>query len=86
MAAWVFQIFLLRFLRTGRPATGLPLIWLVGVAGGLFWVVQLAVPLTFLTFIGVLSLASGCLVPFAVDRFVSPGWDRSGGCSRSRPR
>ncbi|WP_021595878.1 carbon-nitrogen hydrolase family protein [Actinomadura welshii] len=72
MAAWVFQIFLLRFLRTGRPATGLPLIWLVGVAGGLFWVVQLAVPLTFLTFIGVLSLASGCLVPFAVDRFVSP--------------
>lgn len=72
LTAWGFQIFLLRFLRTGRPLTGLPLVWLVGVAGGLFWVVQLAVPLTFLTVIGVLSLASGCLVPFAVDRFVSP--------------
>ncbi|RSN72100.1 carbon-nitrogen hydrolase family protein [Actinomadura sp. WAC 06369] len=69
--AWVFQIFLLRFLRTSRPQVGLPLVWLVGVAGGLFWAVQLAVPLTFLTFVGVLSLASGGLVPFAVDRFVS---------------
>ncbi|MEU8797107.1 nitrilase-related carbon-nitrogen hydrolase [Spirillospora sp. NPDC048819] len=72
LVAWVFQIFLLRFLRTGRALTALPLVWLVGVAGGMFWVVQLAVPLTFLTFIGVLSLASGTLVPFTVDRFVSP--------------
>jgi apolipoprotein N-acyltransferase len=76
LAAWAFQIFLLRFLRTGHAAPGLLLVWLVGVAGGMFWVVQLAVPMTFLTFVGVLMLASASLVPFAVDRLVSPrlGW------------
>ena len=76
LAAWGFQIFLLRFLRTSRPAPGLALVWLVGVAGGLFWTVQLAVPLTLLTAVGVLMLASVCVVPFAVDRLVAPrlGW------------
>jgi apolipoprotein N-acyltransferase len=76
LAAWAFQIFLLRYLRTGRAATGLLLVWLVGVAGGMFWVVQLNVPMTLLTFAGVLLLASATLVPFALDRLVSPslGW------------
>lgn len=70
LAAWAFLVFLLRFLRTGRPLPGLILAWLVGVAGALFWTVQLAVPLTPLTFAGVFALGSATLVPFAVDRLL----------------
>ncbi|MGW3349992.1 nitrilase-related carbon-nitrogen hydrolase [Nonomuraea rubra] len=70
LAAWLFQIFLLRFLRTGRPWPGLVPVWLVGVAGGLFWAVQLAVPITPLVLVGVVVLGSAALVPFVVDRLL----------------
>ncbi|GAA1014046.1 apolipoprotein N-acyltransferase [Acrocarpospora pleiomorpha] len=72
LAAWAFQIFLIRFLRTGRPVRGLAQVWLVCVAGGLFWAWQLAVPITLLVFAGVLMLSSVALVPFAADRLLSP--------------
>ncbi|HYQ69884.1 nitrilase-related carbon-nitrogen hydrolase [Actinophytocola sp.] len=76
LAAWFFQIFLIRFLRAGRAVPGLVLVWLVGVGGALFWVWQLAVPMTVLTFAGALLLGSAGLVPFAVDRLVCRriGW------------
>ncbi|MEV0379460.1 nitrilase-related carbon-nitrogen hydrolase [Nonomuraea sp. NPDC050643] len=73
LAAWGFLIFLLRFVRTGRAAPALALVWLTGVAGALFWVWQLAVPMTPLTLVGVLALGSAALVPFAVDRLLHPG-------------
>ncbi|AQZ68218.1 hypothetical protein BKM31_48165 [[Actinomadura] parvosata subsp. kistnae] len=71
LAAWGFQVFLVRFVRTGRPWPGLALVWLVGVAGGLFWAVQLAVPITPLVLAGVVVLGSAAVVPFAVDRLVA---------------
>ncbi|WP_051793112.1 carbon-nitrogen hydrolase family protein [Amycolatopsis jejuensis] len=72
LAAWVFPIFLLRFVRVSRPAWGLLLVVPVFAAGGLFWAWQLAVPFTVLTVAGVISLAVVVILAYAADRFAPP--------------
>ncbi|MFC4852971.1 nitrilase-related carbon-nitrogen hydrolase [Actinophytocola glycyrrhizae] len=72
LAAWFFQIFLIRFLRPSHALRGIALVLLVLVAGGLFWAWQLAVPLTFLTTVGVVGLAAAGLVPYVADRLLAP--------------
>lgn len=72
LAAWVFQIFLIRFLRTSHPLRGLAVVLPVLVAGGLFWAWQLAVPMTLLTTVGITGLAAAGLVPYVVDRLLAP--------------
>ncbi|MTD52830.1 nitrilase-related carbon-nitrogen hydrolase [Amycolatopsis pithecellobii] len=76
LAAWGFQIFLIRFLRTGGAGHGLPLVGLVGTVGELWWAWQLAVPMTWPAAAGAFVLALAAVVPYAVDRLLYPrlGW------------
>lgn len=69
VAAWLVLVVLLRFSRVSRPI-GLVGVWLVLVAGGFFWALQLAVPISGLTAAGIGGLSIVALLPFAVDRFV----------------
>ncbi|KDN21827.1 nitrilase-related carbon-nitrogen hydrolase [Amycolatopsis rifamycinica] len=76
LAVWFFPVFLLRFLRVSRPVRGLAPVLLVLIAGGLFWAVQLAVPLTLLVVAGVVFLSAVVVLPYLTDRLVAPrlGW------------
>ncbi|MBU6530427.1 nitrilase-related carbon-nitrogen hydrolase [Streptomyces mayonensis] len=78
LAAWLFQTFLLRFLRTTRPWAGIPLVIVVLGGAGLFWAWQLAVPFRPLTIVGVLGLGVVSAVPYALDRLLAPRLGRLG--------
>ncbi|GAA1964785.1 nitrilase-related carbon-nitrogen hydrolase [Amycolatopsis minnesotensis] len=72
LAAWLFSIFLLRFSRTSRPVAGIGLVWLVSVGTVLFWMWQVAVPLTGLVALGGLAFGTVLAVPYLVDRLLAP--------------
>ncbi|MFD2420451.1 nitrilase-related carbon-nitrogen hydrolase [Amycolatopsis pigmentata] len=76
LAVWVFPVFLLRFLRVSRPLRGLTPVLLVLIAGGMFWTVQLAVPVTPLVAAGIVLVSAVVVLPYLTDRVVSPrlGW------------
>ena len=70
VAAWLYPVFLMRFARVSRRRYGLPLVILVSVLGALFWFIQLAVPLTPITFVGVIGLGTMVGLPFLLDRLL----------------
>lgn len=72
LAAWLFQVFLLRFSRTSRPGVGLGLVWLASVAAVLFWIVQLAVPVQASTLASAILFGTVFTLPYAMDRWLAP--------------
>lgn len=71
LAAWIAPVLLLRFVRTSRPPVGLFAIWSVSVAAAVYWVVQLAVPVTPLTVIGDLAFGTVLTLPYVADRLLA---------------
>ncbi|MGI6871859.1 nitrilase-related carbon-nitrogen hydrolase [Amycolatopsis sp. 3B14] len=72
VAAWLFPVFLLRFARTSRPVGGLVLVWLVSWAGAMFWIWQMAVPMTGMTVLAGLTFGVVLALPYIADRLVAP--------------
>ncbi|MEV4802618.1 nitrilase-related carbon-nitrogen hydrolase [Nonomuraea sp. NPDC049421] len=72
VAAWLSPVFLLRFVRTGPALTGLLAVWAASVVSGVFWLVETAVPVTPLVVVGIIALGTLTVVPYVVDRLVTP--------------
>lgn len=68
IAAWIAPVFLLRFARLSRPASGLLLVWAISVASAVFWGFQLGVPLQPSTLAGHLAFGTVYTLPFILDR------------------
>lgn len=79
LAAWLVAVFLLRFARTSRPVVGLPLVWLVSAGAALWWMWQLAVPLTPLVLVGALAFGTVLALPYLADRPLTPRLGPVGG-------
>ncbi|MET8007005.1 nitrilase-related carbon-nitrogen hydrolase [Nonomuraea glycinis] len=73
LAAWLSPLFLLRFTRTSPAATGLLPVWLASVLASVFWLVETAVPMTPFVVVGIIALGTLTVVPYVVDRLVTPG-------------
>jgi apolipoprotein N-acyltransferase len=77
LAAWLYPLFLLRFVRTHRPATGFLGACLVNVAATGIWLYQTGLPLNGLLLAGMVGGALCFALPYLADRLVSPrlgGW------------
>ncbi|TDD20729.1 nitrilase-related carbon-nitrogen hydrolase [Nonomuraea diastatica] len=72
VAAWLSPVFLLRFVRTGPALSGLAVVWAASALAGVFWLVETAVPMTVIVVAGILALGTLTVVPYVVDRLVSP--------------
>ncbi|WP_113699941.1 nitrilase-related carbon-nitrogen hydrolase [Nonomuraea lactucae] len=72
VAAWLSPVFLLRFARTGPALNGLLMVWVASALAGVFWMVETAVPMTAITVLGVIALGTLTVVPYVVDRLVTP--------------
>ncbi|BCW91046.1 Apolipoprotein N-acyltransferase [Alphaproteobacteria bacterium SO-S41] len=72
LAAWLFSIFLLRFVRTSRVLPGVGLVWLVSIASALFWVWQVAVPVVPATYVACLAFGTVFTLPYLLDRLLTP--------------
>ncbi len=68
LAAWLLLIFLVRWSRTSGPVAGLLGVWAVLAAGGVFWLVELAVPMSLLAVAGIAGLSLAATLLFAADR------------------
>ncbi|PGH52153.1 nitrilase-related carbon-nitrogen hydrolase, partial [Streptomyces sp. Ru87] len=70
LAAWAAPLLLLRFQRDTRPRVALPAVFAVTVASALLWMVQLAVPVTPLTLLGIAAFGVVYGLPYAADRLL----------------
>ncbi len=68
LAAWGAPVLLLRFVRSTRPIAGAGLIWLLSIAAALWWMYQLAVPVTPVTLAACVAFGTIQWLPYLLDR------------------
>lgn len=71
LAAWIAPIFLLRFARLSRPATGLLLVWAVSISAAVFWGFQLGVRVQASTLAGHVAFGTMYTLPYVLDRLMA---------------
>ncbi|MGX1770825.1 nitrilase-related carbon-nitrogen hydrolase [Nocardia brasiliensis] len=79
LAAWLFMIFLLRFVRTSRVLVGVGLVWLVSAGVSMFFLWHVAIPMTGMTALGGLAFGSVLTLPYLADRLLTPRLGMVGG-------
>ncbi len=72
LAAWLYPLFLLRFVRTKRPAIAIPGAFLVNVGATGIYFHQVGFPLSLISLVEIVILASFPTLPYLIDRLVSP--------------
>lgn len=72
LAAWLYPLFLLRFVRTQRPALGFLGAFLVNAGAAWVWYFQIGLGLQVLILAGMVVVAIFLSLPYLVDRLISP--------------
>ena len=72
LAAWLYPLFLLRFVRTQRPAIAIPGTFLVNAGATGIYFHQVGLPLSLISLVETVILASFPTLPYLLDRLVSP--------------
>jgi len=72
VAAWLYSIFLLRYVRLRRPAVGVAWVWLVSLVGWACWLSLTALIASGTAAVAFLILACLLTVPFLLDRLLTP--------------
>ena len=72
LAAWLYPLFLLRFVRTQRPAIAIPGAFLVNVGATGIYFRQVGMPLSLISLVEIVVLASFPTLPYLLDRLFSP--------------
>lgn len=72
LAAWIFPALLLGYVRTTKPVIGLFAVWIVCVAGALYWALQLVIPLNAITTLACVAFGTIYSLPYVLDRLAGP--------------
>jgi len=72
LAAWLYPLFLLRFVRTQRPAIAITGAFLVNVGATGIYFHQVGFSLSLISLVEIVILASFPTLPYLIDRLVSP--------------
>lgn len=72
LAAWVAPIFLLRFVRIGRPWLAIAVIWLASIGNAVYWAVQLSDSMKAANYEIAVVFGAVFALPYAADRLLTP--------------
>ena len=70
IAAWCAPVLVLRYARITRPLIGLAVVWMLSIAAALWWIFQVAVPITPITLGAGLAFGTIQWLPYLLDRTV----------------
>src|SRR4051812_20541107 len=70
LAAWIFPVLLLRFVRTGRAWSGAVWILLVDIAAAVFWIFESDMGFNPVIIAGAIGLGTLQMLPFLLDRLL----------------
>lgn len=68
VAAWAAPVLILRYTRIMLPMVGLAIAWILSIAAALWWIFQVAVPVTPITLAAGLAFGTIQWLPYLLDR------------------